>query len=924
MFGEGFESVRPTRMIRRRLNCAVGFRPGQIQWEGVQDMVYILNQGQSASQDVVKRLKQYLRTNSPPVILKALTIVDSLVINCGGALQKKLASDNWPSSFSRLTQHSDKKVKQAALQLISNYSYTYIDNEFGAAFNELADSLVSMGLLLPPPMTMKTDGEVPAADFQQGLDFLQLQFPESSNPAGKSVLDQDTYSEDLLYTVQKINLDVDKLKEALEQCNRASKRLKKCKGTRKDVLDQLNIAWVIAEKCNVWAENMQAFLIQNPKREELTELLDANDRLHSTLGSWEALVSMDIVNGPISDSENEDSPVHDSHFHSDGSTVSECNEVKMETSNEITDRLKAENESLKLALSNAQNANKTALLSAEARFKEELKEVKSKAGFRIKDLMSQVADYELHKTRMRRETEDMQFKLKSADQALQEKSRESIELEGKDSILLYSSEELKEELARAKIQQTEMESRLKEQDSLVEELKLEILDKQADLEAEQANARSKEAKLNDRLQELARQVDAMSRQLEEDKSSKHQVEECERMISTLRLEVKRESILRKKAYNHIRELKGNIRVIARIRPPMKDTQLHEISAKMHDDYTVDLSVDAPGASSTHRVVGDVSRRYEFDACFGPQATQEQVYAETSQLIQSALDGFNVCIFCYGQTGSGKTHTLTGNESAGGIVPQFMQELFNSDTTTETTSVSAYMLELYQEDLLDLLSTSSVKGKLSIRADSESGMVTVKGATIRGATSSEELKSIFDEGLKRRKIATTRCNIESSRSHLIFTVLLERCNVITGTKTRSKITFVDLAGSERIFKSGAVNDKERLNEARAINKSLSALGDVISALTTRETFIPYRNHKLTELMRDSLGGNAKTLMIVNISPLKSDARETLNTLDYAQRAKQVTNSNSRSFETREIAQLKAVIDKQNTEIRLLKASAKLQN
>lgn len=140
----------------------------------------------------------------------------------------------------------------------------------------------------------------------------------------------------------------------------------------------------------------------------------------------------------------------------------------------------------------------------------------------------------------------------------------------------------------------------------------------------------------------------------------------------------------------------------------------------------------------------------------------------------------------------------------------MRDLFNSDTETEKTSVSAYMLELYQEDLLDLLNASSVKGRLNIRADSESGLVTVKGATIRGARSSAELKSIFDEGLKRRKTATTRCNIESSRSHLIFTVLLERLNVITGTKTKSKVTFVDLAGSERIFKSGAVNDKERLN------------------------------------------------------------------------------------------------------------------
>ena len=234
--------------------------------------------------------------------------------------------------------------------------------------------------------------------------------------------------------------------------------------------------------------------------------------------------------------------------------------------------------------------------------------------------------------------------------------------------------------------------------------------------------------------------------------------------------------------------------------------------------------------------------------------------------------------------------------------------------------------------------------MQIRTDSDTGLVSVKGATHVDVSDAAEMKSTFEAGLKRRKTATTRCNINSSRSHLIFTVLLERVNMITGSQTRSKITFVDLAGSERVVKSGAVNDKERLNgqllfslnssklkkitslewivfvcpEAKAINKSLSALGDVVSALTSRESFVPYRNHKLTELMRDSLGGNAKTLMIVNVSPLESDARETANSLDYAQRAKQVTNENSRSHETREITKLKATLEKQAREIQQLKA------
>uniref|UniRef100_A0A6U1FLY8 Kinesin motor domain-containing protein n=1 Tax=Tetraselmis chuii TaxID=63592 RepID=A0A6U1FLY8_9CHLO len=152
------------------------------------------------------------------------------------------------------------------------------------------------------------------------------------------------------------------------------------------------------------------------------------------------------------------------------------------------------------------------------------------------------------------------------------------------------------------------------------------------------------------------------------------------------------------------------------------------------------------------------------------------------------------------------------------------------------------------------------------------------------------------------------NSESSRSHLIFTILLEHTNLTLGTRATSKLTFVDLAGSERVGRSGAINDKDRLDEARAINKSLSALGDVVAALTAGESFVPYRNHKLTQLMSDSLGGNAKTLMVVNVSPLASDAAETKNSLDYASRVKQVTNENSRSFETREIQKLKAEIAK----------------
>uniref|UniRef100_A0A061SI43 Kinesin-like calmodulin binding protein n=1 Tax=Tetraselmis sp. GSL018 TaxID=582737 RepID=A0A061SI43_9CHLO len=218
------------------------------------------------------------------------------------------------------------------------------------------------------------------------------------------------------------------------------------------------------------------------------------------------------------------------------------------------------------------------------------------------------------------------------------------------------------------------------------------------------------------------------------------------------------------------------------------------------------------------------------------------------------------------------------------------------------------MELYQDTLLDLLNPGARDGtKLLIKRD-QKGAVFVEGSETRAAGSAEDLSAAFTQGLEGRKVAATKMNSESSRSHLIFTIFLEVTNATVGTRASSKVTFVDLAGSERVARSGAINDKDRLDEARAINKSLSALGDVVAALTAGESFVPYRNHKLTQLMSDSLGGNAKTLMIVNVSPVEDDAPETKNSLEYANRVKQVKNENSRSFETREIQKLKAEIAK----------------
>ena len=198
-----------------------------------------------------------------------------------------------------------------------------------------------------------------------------------------------------------------------------------------------------------------------------------------------------------------------------------------------------------------------------------------------------------------------------------------------------------------------------------------------------------------------------------------------------------------------------------------------------------------------------------------------------------------------------------------------------------------MVELYLENLKDLLKPKKEDEKsLDIKEDAH-GMVFVEGAHIVDINSLQEANQIFEFGLESRRTESTNMNLTSSRSHLVFSIIINSRNKQTGVRTTGKLSLVDLAGSERVSKTGAT--KERLKEALAINKSLSALGNVISALGEgKKKHIPYRDNKLTMLMKDSLGGNAKTLMFVNISPADWNADESNTSLTYAKRVKNIKN------------------------------------
>ncbi|KAK3604681.1 hypothetical protein CHS0354_009292 [Potamilus streckersoni] len=371
---------------------------------------------------------------------------------------------------------------------------------------------------------------------------------------------------------------------------------------------------------------------------------------------------------------------------------------------------------------------------------------------------------------------------------------------------------------------------------------------------------------------------------------------------TLTKNFESERVLRKKYYNMVEDMKGKIRVYCRARPLSKT----EVERKNHsvvrsaDEYSICVETERG------------PKEFQFDQVFMEDSSQEKIFEDTNNLIQSAIDGYNVCIFAYGQTGSGKTFTMIGDRELKypGIAPRAFSRIFELADELRSKfqiKVSAYMMELYNEKLIDLFAQPGNYDdeKLEIKKDKK-GMVYVQGSVIKDASNSKELYALFDEGSKNRHTASTKMNAESSRSHLIIGILIESTNSITGQVLTGKLSLVDLAGSERVGKTGAA--AQQLKEAMSINKSLSALGDVISALSSDQQFIPYRNNKLTMLMQDSLGGNAKTLMFVNISPADYNMDETVISLTYASRVKLITNDASKNADNKEIAKLKAIIAK----------------
>ncbi|KAJ5734020.1 hypothetical protein N7493_002806 [Penicillium malachiteum] len=293
-----------------------------------------------------------------------------------------------------------------------------------------------------------------------------------------------------------------------------------------------------------------------------------------------------------------------------------------------------------------------------------------------------------------------------------------------------------------------------------------------------------------------------------------------------------------------------------------------------------------------------NKTYSFDKVFSPAADQTVVYEETVlPIVNEMLAGYNCTVFAYGQTGTGKTYTMSGDmtdtlgilSDDAGIIPRTLYSLFNKLEDTDST-VKCSFIELYNEELRDLLAVDD-STKLKIFENEKKGQpsTVVQGMEETYIHSASSGIKLLQDGSLKRQVAATKCNDLSSRSHTIFTI-----TVLTNRTTESgedyvshgKLNLVDLAGSENIGRSGAEN--KRAAEAGLINKSLLTLGRVINALVDRSSHIPYRESKLTRLLQDSLGGHTKTCIIATVSPVRSNLEETISTLDYAFRAKNIRN------------------------------------
>ncbi|TMW64249.1 hypothetical protein Poli38472_012871 [Pythium oligandrum] len=486
-----------------------------------------------------------------------------------------------------------------------------------------------------------------------------------------------------------------------------------------------------------------------------------------------------------------------------------------------------------------------------------------------------------------------------------EVSRVNTKLEASKAVQSSLTEE--NEVLRADIK--ELEERLAETDKLriEQEQKFDEFQKQVEAMAAQSallreqlassadeNSRFKNmlGAAQKHLQGMAQEVRSLKVQVKQDQSELNKVADDalvtlvenvkgrEKVLQQSYLDEKKErQLIAEKFY----ELSGRIRVFCRVRPVTRTLHKSAVGTALLRPKPNTILVDRN------------AKEFSFDQVFGSESSQLDVYAQIEPVVVSFADGYNACIMAYGQTGAGKTYTMVGGAGDHqGMIPRALQQVFSVVKARQLTyndKLCVSMVEIYNDQILDLLTDGS-GAKIKNETD----------ITMRQVTLWEHVNSVLAEGNANRNIAATDMNLESSRSHALIFLHLESQHLDTMEIRKSTLCLVDLAGSERISRSKV--EGERLKEAQHINKSLSALGDVMFALQHKSKHVPYRNSKLTYMLRDMLSGQAKTLMMLQLSPEEDDVEETLSSLQFGARVSQIQMGAVRtSVESGEIFKLK---------------------
>jgi kinesin family protein C1 len=421
------------------------------------------------------------------------------------------------------------------------------------------------------------------------------------------------------------------------------------------------------------------------------------------------------------------------------------------------------------------------------------------------------------------------------------------------------------------------------------------------------------------LKAKANQIPKLTRELESAHSMLEQVRNC----------LFESEMTRRQLHNQIQELKGNIRVYVRVRPflpadadPASARALAGVADEDADEFVADptaaitVSADgtsveiaplAPRGTKQGPIGGGLAIRdskpakFNFDQVFGQRSQQTDVFDEVSHLVQSALDGYNVCLFSYGQTGSGKTHTMQGGSGDhAGLIPRSVVKILDTAQGMSAAqgwvyTIEASFLEIYNEQIRDLLrvsvpssdkqgnNSSSLADSLTVHQDGD-GNTYVPGLTHIVVDTPEAVDQLMARAAKKRAVAVTNMNAQSSRSHSVFTLHIKGRHEGKGIIVSGSLNLCDLAGSERLSRSGAEGDRKK--ETQAINKSLSCLADVFTALAKKAPHIPFRNSKLTHLLQKCFKGDGKTLMLVSLSPTMASAQESMCSLRFAAQVSQV--------------------------------------